>query len=55
MSVETREFWDGVHRRRHRSGPGRPHPYLVDHGRSAAPGTVATITAPEPRITCDEQ
>lgn len=38
MSTEPREFWDGVHRRRHGSGPGRQHPYLAEHFRSATPG-----------------
>ncbi len=43
MSTEPREFWDGVHGRRHESGPGRPHPYLVEHWRSANPASALDL------------
>jgi SAM-dependent methyltransferase len=38
MTAVLREFWDGVHQRRDRSGPGEPHPYLVEHTGSTDPG-----------------
>ncbi len=43
MSAGPRECWDAVHERRHRAGPGRPHPYLVEHGVPAAPGTALDL------------
>ncbi len=43
MSAGPREFWDAVHERRHRSGPGRLHPYLMEHGVPAAPGTALDL------------